>query len=144
MQNPRVFAVAKSLQQKANSRNSADRTAPVGRTLVRQFSHENPTPDTQNLTRPSRAKRHLPWEEVELQSHGFYADSLHELAEKFPVLSLMELRVCVLVKGMLRSWEIAERLAIDIKTVENHRINIRKKLGLRAEENLQRHLLTKI
>jgi DNA-binding CsgD family transcriptional regulator len=45
----------------------------------------------------------------------------------------MELRVAALVKGMLPSWKIAEMLGICEETVENHRVNIRHKLGLKQE-----------
>ena len=141
MQHPHVAAVANSLQPTAYNRVeslqlTANSTNSVGRTSVRSsdFLTRN------RLSRPSRAKRHLAWEQIELQSGGYYADSLRKLAARFPELSLMELRVCALIKGMMKSWEIADRLAIDEKTVENHRIRIRKKLGLASSERLFTHL----
>lgn len=90
--------------------------------------------------RKSRAKRHLAWEEIEVRSNGFYAASLHELAERFPILTPTELRICVLAKSMLLNWQIAERLYIDERTVERHRVRIRRKLGLQ-KENLTSFLI---
>ena len=92
--------------------------------------------------RKSRAKRNLAWEQIEVQSHGFYANNLHDLASRFPILTPMELRICVLIKGMLANREIAECLNICVETVENHRVNIRHKLGLRSKQNLVNYLLT--
>ena len=108
-------------------------TSPASETI-------HPTPYTLNPARKSRAKRHLPWEQIELESHGLYAENLCALAKRFPQLSPMELRICALIKGMLKSWEIAERLRISEETVENHRIRIRRKLGL-GKENLLRFLV---
>jgi FixJ family two-component response regulator len=54
-------------------------------------------------------------------SDGLYARSFESLTTKFPKLTPMQLRVCVLVKEMVPSWRIAEMLGISEKTVENHR-----------------------
>lgn len=91
--------------------------------------------------RSSRAKHHLAWEQIEVQSNGYYSRLLHELAEKFPTLTPTELRISALVKGSLHNWEIAERLNICEDTVENHRVNIRRKLGLLPKQNLLNYLL---
>ena len=138
----RVNGRADSLQQTVNSRNSVERTHSPD--SIHTSVRLSLTPDSEHLTpsRPSRAKRHLAWEQLELESHGFYAESLHQLAIRFPLLTRMELRICALVKGMLTNWEIADCLHICIETVENHRVNIRRKLGLSPDQNLQRHLLT--
>ncbi|MDP4220082.1 MAG: helix-turn-helix transcriptional regulator [Bacteroidota bacterium] len=95
----------------------------------------------QEVVRRSRAKRHRTWDQIDRESGGIYALYLRDLARRFPTLSPMELRISALIKGMLRSWEISERLAIEEKTVENHRTNIRRKLGLEVSQNLQKHLL---
>ena len=39
------------------------------------------------------------------------------------------------------SWEIAEQLSITERSVENHRSNIRRKLGLTQQQNLQMFLV---
>ena len=90
--------------------------------------------------RKSRAKPYLAWEQIELQSGGLYATYLREIANRFPNLTPMELRVASLVRGMLPNYEIAKKLSISEETVENHRIRIRRKLGL-VKENLVSFLI---
>ena len=88
----------------------------------------------------SRAKRHIPWEQAELQSNGLYAHNMEALATKYPQLSPMELRVCALVKAMLPSREIARILFIDERTVENHRTSSRRKINVRKGKTLLTYL----
>jgi DNA-binding CsgD family transcriptional regulator len=49
-----------------------------------------------------------------------------------PSLNPAELRVCLLVLEGLTTAEIARMLDLSIRTVQNHRYNIRKKLGVRS------------
>lgn len=53
---------------------------------------------------------------------------MSKLLLDFPELTNTELRVCALIKLDLRSKEIADILNISQKTVDNHRLNIRKKI----------------
>src|SRR2546429_569304 len=86
--------------------------------------------------RKSRAKKFIAWEQIELASGGFYTSNLLHIARHFPVgFTKMELRIAALARAMLPSREIADRLGISEETVENHRVNIRRKLGL-GKENL--------
>jgi DNA-binding CsgD family transcriptional regulator len=86
-----------------------------------------------------RRKRHLAWEQAELASGGLYARNFEEIVRRYPTLSMMECRVCALVKAMLPSWKIAEILGICEDTVENHRVNARRKMCLHGE-TLVHHL----
>jgi len=97
-----------------------------------------------NAPRPSRAKRHFAWEQIDRESGGAHAEYLRKLATRFPSLSRTELKISVLVMVMWKNFEIAECLGICEETVQNHRSNIRRKLGLCTEQNLMRHLLTLI
>jgi DNA-binding CsgD family transcriptional regulator len=92
-------------------------------------------------TKRYRPKRHLAWEQAELASHGLYGENLHRIAERYPMLTPMELRVAALIKAQLPSWRIAEILAIREETVDNHRSSMRKKIGLETG-SLQSHLST--
>ncbi len=58
------------------------------------------------------------------------------LSERCPDLSTTELKVCQLIRGNLSTKEIAEFLSVSERTVETHRYNIRKKLGLPKGQNL--------
>jgi len=56
-----------------------------------------------------------------------------------------EMQIINLIKQGKKSKEIAEMLNASVKTVETHRNNIRKKLGLvRAKVNLRSHILNVI
>ncbi len=86
-------------------------------------------------------KRHLSWEEADMQSKGTYFHSLVEISGQFPTLSMMELKISVLIRVMKSSWEIAEILGVSEHTVENHRVNIRKKVAAKKGNNLLSCLL---
>lgn len=62
------------------------------------------------------------------------------LRTDFPDLSDTERKVCVLTRNGLKTKEIAEFLGVAVRTVETHRYNVRKKLGLEKGENLRRFL----
>ena len=89
----------------------------------------------------SRKKPHLAWEEADRRSEGQYSLFVHEIAERFPTLTSMELKTAALIKAMNASWEIAEALGISEHTVENHRVNIRRKTGVPPGANLLTRLL---
>ncbi len=53
-----------------------------------------------------------------------------KLSTNYTNLTLTEIRICAMIKLNLRSKEIANLLNISQKTVDNHRLNIRKKLDI--------------
>jgi DNA-binding CsgD family transcriptional regulator len=108
--------------------------------LERTYQTTSPASTSLTNRRGSRAKKHLAWEQAELESHGYYAQNLIQITERFPSLTQMERRVAALAKAMLKNYEIAEKLGITEKTVENHRRNIRQKLGI-GKNDLIRVLL---
>lgn len=71
-------------------------------------------------------------------------DFMARLSERFPSLSPTEIRICALLKINLASKDIANLLCVTGRCVETHRYNIRKKLGLRREENLITYLTTSL
>ena len=99
------------------------------------------TPAKLKRLRPSRAKRYVVWERIETESEGRHSINLCILIKRFPKLTPMELRIATLIKGGMSTSEILIELSLCEKTVENHRYNIRKKLGLVDKENLQTYLI---
>jgi len=59
-------------------------------------------------------------------------------------LTKKELKICQFIKAGLSGKEICETLNLSFETIQTHRKNIRKKLGLRGrEESLQQFLMNK-
>ncbi len=97
-------------------------------------------PRNASISKPRiRRKPHYAWEQAEFASAGLYARNFEEIAHRYPSLTPMECRVCALVKAMLPSWKIGELLGICEDTVENHRVNARRKMSLHGER-LSHHL----
>jgi DNA-binding NarL/FixJ family response regulator len=91
--------------------------------------------------RPSRAKQRAGWLRFEERFRWKHRSFLHELAKTYPKLSPTELEICAMLRESLPSREIAEILFICERSVENHRCNIRRKLSLRPDQNLQIFLI---
>lgn len=68
-------------------------------------------------------------------------DFQETLMNKYPNLTMMEERVCVLIRAGLMSDEIAEILSLSERTIENKRLRIRKKVGLDSKGSLSRFLM---
>jgi len=67
----------------------------------------------------------------------------NRLSSKLLDLSPTEIRIANLVKHGRNTKEIAEMMGVSIRTIDTHRRNIRKKLGLnRKKSNLRTHLLS--
>ncbi|MBL7998984.1 MAG: helix-turn-helix transcriptional regulator [Candidatus Kapabacteria bacterium] len=80
---------------------------------------------------PLESKRELEkqWTEV----HGAFID---HLKMTYPLLSAMELKIAALLKMKLSTSNISAILFLSKRTVEFHRLNIRKKMGLSPTDNL--------
>lgn len=80
------------------------------------------------------------WEEFETRFEQVHTDFSKELLQKHPNLSPSELRVCSLLKLSLSTKEIANLMQRSVRTIDNTRFSIRKKLELGAEKNLVSYL----
>ncbi|MBK9249553.1 MAG: helix-turn-helix transcriptional regulator [Ignavibacteria bacterium] len=65
--------------------------------------------------------------------HGEFINRIKEL---YPDLTDMEVRISALLRMKLTSANIATLLFISQRTVEVHRLRIRKKLGIGKSDNL--------
>jgi PAS domain S-box-containing protein len=63
------------------------------------------------------------------------------LEREQPKLTSREREICALIRGGMRTKQIAQALGLSVRSVEAHRYNIRSKLGLRGRgANLASHL----
>lgn len=74
--------------------------------------------------------------ELEKQWHEVHAEFMEKLNNKFPDMSPMEIKICALLKMRLTSSNISTILFLSRRTVEFHRLNIRKKMGLSKNDDL--------
>jgi DNA-binding CsgD family transcriptional regulator len=88
--------------------------------------------------RRSRAKQHVGWLKFESHFKVSHPEFLHSLARQFPLLSPTELHICAMLR---ESFVSSQQLSITERSVENHRSNIRRKLGLTPQQNLQMFLM---
>ncbi len=65
---------------------------------------------------------------------------LQTLARRYPTLTQTERRVCALLALHLRTKEIAVQMGVGERTVETHRQNIRRKLGVPKGKELSAFL----
>lgn len=76
------------------------------------------------------------WQQFEDQLNAMQGDFLNTLARRFPDVTLTERKVVTLMRLNLSSKAVASLLCLSVRTVENHRLSIRKKLGLINDVNL--------
>lgn len=82
-------------------------------------------------------EQQLIMDKIEISANDFIV----KLRSKYPVLSLTEAKVCSLVHNNFSNKEIANLLVTSIRTIENHRYNIRKKLPINGDDTLQTWLM---
>ena len=74
--------------------------------------------------------------EIESRVRQLMPGVVQRLRERYPSLTPSELRICMMVRMNLSNKEIASLLNISDRTVNSHRTNIRKKMGLKKKEPL--------
>ncbi len=80
------------------------------------------------------------WDEFQKRFAAMYPDFAQSLLKKNPAMTRQELRICSLIKTRQSSSRIAGILFISRRSVDWHRYQIRKKLGLAQEQELSRYL----
>ncbi len=76
------------------------------------------------------------WQQFEEQMNAMHGDFLSSLSRTYSDLTLTERKVAALMRLNLSSKAVANLLCLSVRTVENHRLSIRKKLGLNNDVNL--------
>jgi tetratricopeptide (TPR) repeat protein/DNA-binding CsgD family transcriptional regulator len=83
------------------------------------------------------------WEHLQKQFESMDAGYEQRLLERYPTLSTVELKICLLMRLNLTTKDIASILWASPRTVETHRYSIRKKMSLGKDENLH-HVMSKL
>ncbi|MGL2994971.1 LuxR C-terminal-related transcriptional regulator [Flavobacterium sp. TSSA_36] len=81
------------------------------------------------------------WESFESNLNQIHKEFITQLNHNFPQLTPKDIKLCIYLKMNLSSKEIAPMMNISFRGVELHRYRLRKKLGLKQEENLTKFLL---
>ena len=80
---------------------------------------------------------------VESNLNEIISPFLRNLSSKWLHLTPTEIRVAHLIKEGKTTKETGEMMALSLRTIETHRKNMRKKLGIEKNKgNLRSHLLT--
>ena len=76
------------------------------------------------------------WNYFEAHLKAQNTNFIKSLLLAYPNFSSQEVRISALLKSGLSTKDIANLLSIHIRTVENHRFSIRKKMGLEPKKDL--------
>jgi tetratricopeptide (TPR) repeat protein len=82
----------------------------------------------------------IDWAKFESEFITVHPEFRQTLHERYPDLTAQETKMCILARIGLKNAEIARLLCLSERSVENHRFNLRKKLGLKTEQNLTQFL----
>lgn len=83
----------------------------------------------------------IDWAKFEAEFISVHPEFRQKLLELFPDLTSQETKMCLLVRLGLKNTEIARLLCLSERTVDNHRFNLRKKLGLKTAQSLSQFLI---
>lgn len=81
----------------------------------------------------------IDWTKFDAEFRSTYPDFRDKILERYPDMTKMEIKIASLLKLKLVSADISKLLCISERSVEGHRLNIRKKLGLNRGDDL--HML---
>jgi tetratricopeptide (TPR) repeat protein len=114
------------------------------RNEMREIVRENEEPSS-TLKKVKEKLKDLPcqavdWAPFEAQFATVHPDFKSILEEKHPDLTRSEIKICSLSRLKLTSEEIGRLQCLSARSVETHRLNIRRKLGLKKEQNLVTYL----
>lgn len=72
----------------------------------------------------------IDWTQFEAEFSSTYPEFQTRLVHQYPELTGMEMKVCAFLKLRLTSADIARLLCLSERSVEGHRLRIRRKMGL--------------
>ena len=120
------------------ARNDMLLTSLRDRLLAMKSGNDGMAPVLQNVIRQidNNAQRADVWRAFAERLETVDEKFAHILLARFPELTPAELRVCTLLRLSMSNREIATLLNLSRRTVESHRLGIRRKLGLAGQDDL--------
>jgi AraC family chitin signaling transcriptional activator len=82
----------------------------------------------------------LNWIEFDKLFDSVHPEFYSNIVKAFPKLTIMERKICILLRLKLTSTDISKLLFLSDRNIENHRYRIRKKLGLNTEDSIHEFL----
>jgi hypothetical protein len=110
------------------------------RALLRRTPSDDPAAKDIRTRLSSFDEGDAQWQEFEAQFRDVHPEFRAKIIEKFPTLSKQEVKMCQLARLGLKTHEMARLLCLSERTIDGHRNNLRKKLGLAPSENLTKFL----
>ncbi|MGM9785286.1 MAG: helix-turn-helix transcriptional regulator [Candidatus Cryptobacteroides sp.] len=113
--------------------------------LITKLQTINSYEDTEEIRKNSSAlireletqlKDESDWHKSEDYFNTIYDGLLDRLKSSYPTLSKTDLKLCVYIKLNMSTKEIADLMNISPRSVEMARYRLRKKLGLKPEEEI--------
>ena len=80
------------------------------------------------------------WQVFKQKFDRSHDEFIQRLSKGYPSLTTMELKVASFLRIHMENKDIANLLYTSVRTIEGHRLNIRKKLGVGAKDNLSTFL----
>ena len=80
------------------------------------------------------------WENFEQSFSRQYNGFIEQLLQKYPSLSPIEVKICMLIRVGLTNREIADTLHLADNTVRTYRTRMRKKLNLTENDDLNEYI----
>ena len=77
-----------------------------------------------------------------IECDKMHPEFLQQLLRLIPTLTTMELKIAKLMKLGLTSQSIATLCGVTVKSIEHHRMRLRKKCGLKAKESLSSYIIS--
>jgi len=125
------------------------RTYEVNANISTEINNILPLSDKQKTEKLNRIIRNLDsgsnvdaWKEFELRFEQVHKEFFYVLNELHPDLTPVELKVCSLLRLNMSSKDISTLTNRSVRTIENTRTSIRKKLNLNPQTNLSSYLLS--
>lgn len=112
------------------------------RSLIRRTPADDPSIKDIRTRLSSFPESEVNWDEFEKEFREVHPEFLQTLLEKCPELTKMEQRIAAMVRMDLKSVDISRLFSITERAVEFHRLNLRKKLRLKRNEQLPKYLAT--